>query len=159
MPAQLTSEQVWREVRRQIFAVLATVTSRNQPRTVGIVYAVHEGCLYICTQRSSWKVRHILANPNVSLTVTIPKRIPFLPWIKIPPAVVSLQGEASIHDPQQAPREVLKALMRGLETSAKMLSELSVIRVRPRGEFLTYGVGVSLLTMRKPEEARGRAPV
>jgi hypothetical protein len=31
--------------------------------------------------------------------------------------------------------------------------------VTPAKEFVTYGVGVPLMRMRHPEEARGRAPV
>ena len=70
MPLSLTSEQVWHEVEKQFFAVLGTVTASHEPRTVGIVYVVRERCVYIGTERSSWKVRHILARSNVSLTVT-----------------------------------------------------------------------------------------
>lgn len=159
MPVQLATEQVWREVSRQIFAVLATVSASNEPRSSGVVYAVRDHTIYICVERPSWKARHIWCNPKVSLTVTIPKRIPFFPWVRIPPATISFQGEASVHDPAEIPAEVHKALLRGLETPPELAARICFLRVKPRGQFLTYGVGVSLLTMRKPEEARGRAPV
>jgi len=39
------------------------------------------------------------------------------------------------------------------------IAENSMLEIRPTGPFVTYGVGVSLLDMRDPAEARGRAPV
>ena len=159
MTVQLTTNQVWREVSRQIFAVLATVAANNEPRSSGVVYTVRDHTLYICVERSSWKARHIAYSPNVSLTVTIRKRVQFFPWIRIPPATISFQGEATIHDLADIPAEVCKALLRGLETPPDIASRICFLRVKPRGRFLTYGVGVSLWTMRKPEQARGHAPV
>src|SRR3990172_3328445 len=148
MPAQLTTDQVWREVSRQIFAVLATVTAHNEPRSSGVVYAIRDHTVYICVERASWKARHICCNPKVSLTVTIPKRIPFFPWARIPPATISFQGEASIRDLAEIPAEVRKALLRGLETPQELAARICFLRVKPQGRFLTYGVGVSLWTMR-----------
>jgi hypothetical protein len=42
---------------------------------------------------------------------------------------------------------------------ARTRENLCVIEVTPEKDFLTYGVGVPLMKMRDPEEARGRAPV
>ena len=50
-------------------------------------------------------------------------------------------------------------LFRGLKLSREDREKICIIRVTPEGDFVTYGVGVPLLTMRHPEEARGRAPV
>jgi hypothetical protein len=128
-------------------------------RTAGIVYTVRDRDIYIVTGRDSWKVRHIALDLGVSLSVTIPKRIPFMPWGQIPPATISFQGDGSIHDIEEVPRPVLGALLRGLEVTPELRKEMCVIRIRPVGEFVTYGVSVSLMAMRKPEAARGRAPV
>jgi hypothetical protein len=40
---------------------------------------VRERKLYIGTERDTWKVRHVLDNAHVSLTVPIAKRIIFAP--------------------------------------------------------------------------------
>jgi hypothetical protein len=159
MPARITTEEVWREVDKHFFAVLAFVTARGEARSAGIVYAVRGREVYIATEIGSWKVRHITANPHVSLTVTIPKRVPFMPWIPIPPATITFQGDASIHDIKEAPPEINQKLLRGLKLSAEELAALCIIQVRPVGDFVTYGVGVSMQTMRKPELSHGRAPV
>jgi hypothetical protein len=72
---------------------------------------------------------------------------------------ISFQGDASIHLVEEVPPELPRALLRGLEVNPDLRKEVCVIRIRPAGEFLTYGVGVPLRTMRKPEAARGRAPI
>jgi uncharacterized pyridoxamine 5'-phosphate oxidase family protein len=159
MAAVLTSDRVWRELEKQLFAVLGYVTPAGRARTIGIVFVVRDRELYIVTDRNSWKARHIEPNPHVSLTVTIPKRIPLAPWLRIPAATISFQGEASLQSMDETPPEITRSLTRGLEDLEQYRTRICILRVRPCGEFVTYGVGVPLLTMRRPEAARGRAPV
>jgi hypothetical protein len=142
-----------------MFAVLGFVTPKGEARTAGIVYVVRNRRLYIGSVRSAWKTRHVERNPDVSLTVTIPKRVPLLPWIKIPAATITFQGEARVRGFEEVAEDVRRGLTHGVELSADYHARSCVIEVIPRGDFITYGVGVSLLTMRKPEAARGRAPV
>ncbi len=159
MTLELSSEQVWVEEKKEIFAVLGMVTAKGAARTIGIVYDVHEHKVYIATGKDTWKARHIRGNPHVSITVTIPKRIPFLPWIKIPAATITFSGLGTVLNPDQVGKGVLHSLLHGLETDPEMLATMCVIAVQPVGDFITYGVGVPLMTMRDPEKARGRAPV
>ena len=154
MPAPVTTDSVRKEVEKQIIAVLAMVTPKGEARTAGIVYTVHERRLYIGTATESYKAKWTTANPAVSLTVTIPKHIPL---IQIPAATITFQGDARVLGLDEVDEAVLEPLFRGLDLDAR--EEHCVIEVTPRGRFLTYGIGVSLLTMRKPAEARGSAPV
>ncbi len=154
--AEITTAQVWDEIDKQLFAVLGMVTARGEARTAGIVYTVSGRKLYISSAKSAWKVRHMQQNPHVSLTVTIPKRIPVMPWIKIPAATITFSGTARILDPADVAGDVLQPLFRGLENVSE---DTAVIEVTPRGDFVTYGVGVSLMGMRDTENARGRAAV
>lgn len=160
MPATLTSEQVWREVEKHMFAVLGFVTARGEARTTGIVYLARDRHIYITTWKDAWKAKHIAANPRVSLTITIPKRIPFLPWVRIPDATITLQGHATLHAPAEVPAGIPQALIKGLQLGPEdPMPHLAVIRIKPHGEFLTYGIGVPMGTMRNPKAASGRAPV
>lgn len=159
MTNQLVSETVWKELERELFAVLGMVTAKGESRTIGVVYIVQDKKIYVLTGEDTWKARHIQGNPNVSLTVPIPKLIPFLPWIKIPAATISFSGKANLVEAEKVDKEILHQLMRGQEEDLENLRSLSVIEIDPIGEFVTYGVGISLMTMRKPEKARGRAPV
>lgn len=157
MPATITTKQVWQEVERQMFAVLGHVTPKGEPRTSGIVYTVRARQLYLGVYRESWKPRHIARNPSVSVTVTVPKRIPFLPWIKIPPATITFQGTAEVMPFEQSDPEIQRQVLDGVQHAAG--APMDMIRIKPEGEFLTYGIGVSMNTMRRPHDAAGRAPV
>ncbi len=159
MGAVLSSKQVWGELENNIFAVLGVVTTKGEARTVGIVYVVHMQKIYIASRNDTWKVRHIRENAHVSMTVTIPKRILFLPWIKIPAATISFSGIGTVLNPNNVGKDVLHSLLRGLETDTETLATMCVIEVQPVGDFITYGVGIPMMTMRQPEKARGRAPV
>jgi hypothetical protein len=159
MPAKVTSTQVWNEIENGLFAVLGTVNSKGEPRTAGIVYTVKDRFLYIGTGRSSLKARNINLNPMISLTVTIEKRVPLMFWIKVPPAVVTFHGEATLVDPAEIDPEIPKKLGGEVELSEEEIADMVFIRVRPLGHFSTYGIGVPLKTMMKPAKASGRVEV
>ena len=159
MAIQLTSELVWQALEKELFAVLGMVTAKGEARTVGIVYVTHDKKIYIASGKATWKMRHVAANPNVSLTVTIPKRIPLMPFIKIPAATITFSGTVRILEVADVSEAVTAALLRGLDTESEEVKSMAVMEIEPHGNFVTYGIGVSLMTMRHPEQARGRAPV
>ena len=159
MTVPLTTEQVWQAIEKELFAVIGMVTANTEARTVGVVYVARDHKLYIGAGQSSWKARHMAGNPHVSLTIPIAKRIPFMPWIKIPAATITFSGAARILPAHQTPPEILQAVFRGLAADTELMAGTCLIEVTPEKDFITYGVGVPLLQMRQPEKARGRAPV
>lgn len=159
MSIQLSPEQVGRAIEKELFAVLGMVTAKGEARTVGIVYVVRDRKLYIGTGQNTWKARHVAANPHVSLTIPICKRIPIMPWVKIPAATITFAGGARVIPAGEAVPDLRRAVFRQMADDPQAVAESCLIKVTPRGEFVTYGVGVSLMQMRDPEQARGRAPV
>ena len=159
MTVKLTSHQVWEVIEKNIFGVIGMVTRKNEARTVGIIYVVHDRRLYIGTDKNAWKVRHIAQNPHVSLTIPVRKSVPLMPWIKIPSAAITFRGKAKILATEDAPQGVLQTLPHDPAEDPELLADLCLIEVTPVKDFLTYGIGVSLLQMRDPAQARGRAPV
>jgi hypothetical protein len=155
MSLQLTSQQVWDEVEKNSFAVLGMVTAKEEPRTVGIVYVVEDRKLYIGAAASAWKTKHIQHSPHVSVTIPIAKRVPLMPWIKVPAATITFSGTARILQKQDLGAELLENLYRHDDGRGGWCA----IAVTPEKDFITYGVGVSLLAMRSPAKARSRAPV
>lgn len=151
-----TTEEVWEELDEAFFGVLAFSNRDGHPRTAGVCYVVNGRSLLISTARESWKVRHIAANPNVAMTVTIPKRVPFLPFIKVPAASISFKGDAEILEVDDIDPAVFARLPIGKEEDSEVLDRMAVIRVIPRGRFATYGIGMSMLQMRGHEAAHGR---
>lgn len=159
MTQQLATVQVWQSIEKELFAVIGMVTASNESRTAGVVYAVHDHKLFFLSGKETWKVRHIAANPHVSLTIPIAKRIPVMPWVKVPAATITFSGVARVMPASEASPELRRALLRGLADDEAMLAGSSVVEVTPAKDFVTYGVGVSLMEMRHPDQARGRAPV
>ena len=159
MPNPATTENVWEAIEKELFAILGMVTAKNQARTVGIVYVVQDRKLYIGTGSSTWKARHVSANPAVSMTIPIAKRIPIAPWFKIPQSTITFSGRARIISGSEAPPDLLQKVFRHKADDPEFMKDNILIEVVPEGEFVTYGIGLPLIQMREPELARGRAPV
>ncbi|HQF70657.1 MAG TPA: pyridoxamine 5'-phosphate oxidase family protein, partial [Promineifilum sp.] len=94
MTLQLTAEQVWQVIDKELFAVVGMVNANNEARTAGLVYIVRDRNLYLSTGRDTAKARHVAANPHVSVTIPIARRVPIMPWLKIPQATITFQGTA-----------------------------------------------------------------
>jgi len=155
---RLTSEHVWRHIAKASFAVLSHVTPSGEPRSSGVVYRTLGRRLYVAVAPDSWKARHIAINGRVSLTVPVRRGGVLALLIPIPPATVSLHGNAIVHpagSPQVAP--LLEEL--GSLLPAERRASAAIIEIEPQGAFVTYGVGVSLAKMRDPASARARVPV
>lgn len=159
MTIQLTTDQVWQEIEKNLFAVLGMVTAKGEARTVGVIYAVDDHKLYIATGKITWKIKHVAHNPHVSLTIPIARQIPFLPWIKIPAATVTFSGVAKVLKHEEVKAHIIKRIYRDLMNDEAMMANSCFIEVTPHGEFITYGVGIPLMQMRFPDKARGRASV
>ncbi|MGI9824588.1 pyridoxamine 5'-phosphate oxidase family protein [Agromyces sp. Marseille-Q5079] len=153
----ITRGDVWKAITAENFMVIGMVTARGEARTAGVMHAVHDERLWFTTHDRAWKTRHISANPAVGVTVPIAKRVPLLPWIKIPAATVTFAGEAEVVSLAEMPEHVRDALLHGLDVSdGEEHGRIVGIGVRPTGDFVTYGVGVSAMGMRDTEQAQGR---
>ncbi|MCA9969529.1 MAG: pyridoxamine 5'-phosphate oxidase family protein [Anaerolineales bacterium] len=159
MTLNLPPDVVWQAIEKELFAVLGMVTARQEARTVGVVYVVRERRLYVGTGRDTWKARHVAQNPCVSVTIPIARRIPLMPWMKIPAATITFSGTARVLAAAEAPPGLLAQVFRGMAEDPARMAGSVVIEVTPHKEFVTYGVGVPLMRMRDPEQARGRAAV
>jgi hypothetical protein len=159
MPIQLTAAQVWETIEKELFAVVGMVNSAGEARTAGLVYVVRDRKLFIATGRDTWKARHMSANPHVSVTIPIAKRVPIMPWLKIPQATITFQGTARVFPAAEASPELRQAIFLHKADDREMVAGSCLVEIAPMGEFVTYGVGVRLMDMREPEKARGRAPV
>jgi len=157
--AELTTDQVWKAVEKELFAIIGMVTAHDEARTAGIVYVARNRRLYIATGRLSWKARHMRANAHVSITIPVTKRLLFLPWIRIPSATITFSGTARLLEPGETTAEIRRALLGPHRDDKALQDESCFVEVVPRGDFVTYGIGVPLLQMRDRAKARGRAPV
>ena len=159
MTLQLTAEQVWQVIDKELFAVVGMVNANNEARTAGLVYIVRERKLYLSTGSDTAKARHVAANPHVSVTIPIAKRVPIMPWMKIPQATITFQGTAHVCGAGEAMPDLLQKLLGPMANDQELIAGSCLIEIVPEGEFVTYGIGVRLIEMRDPNKARGRAPV
>jgi hypothetical protein len=155
---RLISEQVWEEVARASFAVISYVTPAGEPRSSGVTYRTVGHRLYLVTSPSGWKARHIALRKRVSMTVPVRRGGILSLLLPIPPATISFHGRALVHDPDSIDVASLAPELASMVPPERAESS-TVIEVVPEGEFLTYGVGVSLMAMRNPSTALAVTPV
>lgn len=148
-----SADEIWPHIEKWSFGVLSFVTTKGESRSAGVMYKVKDRVIYVMTGEDTWKVRHIKANPNVSMTVTI-QRLP-IRIRQVPPAVISFAGTASVVDWDEIDPGMQSALTRGVGD----MPGTCVIKIVPEGHFVTYGIGIPAMEMRKPEKSRARVPV
>lgn len=155
---RLRSEQVWKAIAKPSFAYLSCVTPSGEPRSSGVCYKVIEGRLCVAVAPNSWKARYIAANGRVAVTVPV-RRGGLLSLVApIPPATVSFHGEAIVHPTGSAQARTRLKEMGSLVPPERRASG-SIVEVLPEGQFLTYGLGVSLRKMLDPTGALERVAV
>jgi pyridoxamine 5'-phosphate oxidase-like protein len=153
-----TTEQVWREIQKASFAVVGYITPAGEARSSGVVYKTVGKRLYFAVAPESWKARHIAASKRVSVTVPAHRGGILALVAPIPPATISFHAAAIVHP---AGSVKINSLARELESllPPERRDTAVLIELIPEGRFLTYGVGVSLTDMRKPELAEAVVPV
>ena len=155
--ATVTTDAVWRRVGKKSFAVLSWVTPSGEARSAGVIYRATGRRVYVCVDDGSWKAKHITASGQVSVTVLV-RRGGLLSLVApIPPATISFRGTAIVH-PEDALDTLPKVVEKLLPPGGRR-DGFRIIEIRPTGDFVTYGIGVALPTLLRPEKAGGRAPV
>ena len=153
MSLPTTANEIWPHIEKWPFAVLSFVTPSGESRSAGVMYKVKERAVYVLTGPNTWKAKHIRSNPNVSVTVTI-QRLPIRIRM-MPPAVITFSGTADVLEMADVDDAIREALTRGIDE----MSDVCAIKVIPKGNFVTYGIGVPAMTMRHPEQSLARVPV
>jgi hypothetical protein len=156
--ARLTSDQVWRALTRASFAVVSHVTPAGEPRSSGVVYAADGGRLYVAVASDSWKARHIAASGRVAVTVPVRRGGLLALLFPIPPATISFHGTAVVHPAGPVAGHAVPERLASLLPPERQASSC-LLEIVPEGQFLVYGLGVSLARMRSPAAARARVPV
>jgi hypothetical protein len=154
----VTSEQVWRELAKASFAVVGYVTPTGQPRSSGVLYATVARRMYVAVAEDSWKARHIAPSGRVAVTVPVRRGGIMSLLLPIPPATISFHASATVHPAASLDGSPLSRKLAAL-VPADRRSSCRIIEIEPVGEFLTYGIGVSLMQMRSPAVARARVSV
>jgi hypothetical protein len=151
------ADEVWSDLEKRSFAVIAHVNDEGEPRSSGVVYGMVGHRLFVAIAPDSWKARALHTGDQVSVTVPVPRGGLLSMLFPIPPATISFLARVTVHPAESVTRSSLpKALQRLLPETAG--SPICMLELAPEGRFLTYGVGVSLMKMRDPALAAGHVP-
>ncbi|MBD3195179.1 MAG: hypothetical protein GF317_09000 [Candidatus Lokiarchaeota archaeon] len=140
-------------LKKKMWLVLSVVDENNTPHSSVVVYQSNGEVIYIQTGTTTLKAKAIRNNINVS--VTIPFRKNFLhKLIPAPPAELHFTAKAKIVSKENLEaKEILKKFIKAAE-NVDNEDETIWIKITPSRFISTYGVGVPIWKMRKPEEAR-----
>jgi Pyridoxamine 5'-phosphate oxidase len=153
-----TTEQVWQAIEKASFAVVGYVTPSGDARSSGVVYKTVGKRLYFAVAPDSWKARHIAASKRVSVTVPVHRGGILALVAPIPPATISFHAEGIVHPAGSVKIDSLSKELESLLPRERRDNAV-LIELIPEGRFLTYGVGVSLTDMQRPERAEAVVPV
>jgi hypothetical protein len=146
-------DEVKKILKSKMWMVISTVDEKNHPHSSVVVYQ-SDGDILICqTGIDTIKAKSIRKNSNIS--VTIPFRKNFLHrLIPAPPAELHFAATAEIlpYDNEEAKKIFARFLKHS--DSVEKPQESIWIRIKPSNLISTYGVGIKLLDMRKPDKAR-----
>jgi len=153
----ITSQQVWAEVGKASFAIVSHVTPAGEPRSSGVVYAEDRHRLYIAVAPDGWKARQIASGQQVAVTIPVRRGGLLSLAMPIPPATISFHASVIAYPAGSLDlATVSKKLVSLLPKDHRAAMVLELV---PEGNFLTYGVGVSLKAMADPARARARVPI
>lgn len=153
----LTSDQVWAALDRASYAVLGYVNPAGEPRASGVMYATVGRRLHVATDPDSWKARSLADGDEVSVTVPIRRGGPLSLVAPIPPATIALHARVTVHPAGSVDVASVSKKLASYQPGERRTSCL--LELVPEGDFLTYGLGVSLTDMTKPSRAQAHVPV
>lgn len=149
--------QLEKEVRDTIkknrWLTLSTSSPKGIPQSSLVVYASDGYTIYILTGKDTFKVRNILKNPRVSVTIPFYKSFIHRMIGVAPPAAITFRARAETlgFETGEAADFYKKALK--YEVPENLVEDSLWIRLTPGNSATCLGVGVGLLEMRDPVKA------
>ncbi len=149
---------VEKQIRKKTFGILTTISPKGRAQSTGILYGVSppnsKFSLYLLTSKDYKKVENIQNNPYISFFIPFPHY--FLRFV--PASYVSFQGKAEIipHDDPEglkafSQKRILKMNLEQVK-QPDMKGKLVIIKLKPNRKLICYGLGLSLMKMRKEPE-------
>ena len=146
------TDEVRKILRKNIWLVLSTVNENNRPHSCVVVYQSDGYKITVLTGSDTVKVKNIKKNDKVSVTIPFRKNF-FHKLIPAPPAELHFSATAEIVPKgDEEARKIYNKFLKHAENSG--VDEDSIfIKITPSNTIHTYGVGIKLLELRKPEKA------
>jgi hypothetical protein len=140
-------------IRKNRWLTLSTSSPKGTPQSSLVVYASDGYTIYILTGKTTVKIRNILRNPRVSVTIPFYKNLIHRLITIAPPGAITFRARAETRefDEGEAIEFYEKAL--NFKVPDDMEEEGIWIKLTPGNSATCLGVGISLLEMRDLEKA------
>lgn len=146
-------EKVRKILKENMWLVLGTVDIQNQPHSSVVVYQSDGEDLYIQTGSKTLKAKNIKQNKRVSITIPFRKNF-FHKIIPAPPAELHFTASAKFISKDNKKARIILGKYVESADNVEFNDETIWIKITPDNVISTYGVGVYVWNMRKPEKAR-----
>lgn len=146
-------EEVRKIIKKNMWLVLSTVDKEEQPHSSVVMYQSDGYDIYFETGENTLKARNLRFNNKISVTIPFRKNF-FHKIIPAPPAELHFKAIAEFTSKNdEKTRKIMKKVLK-YEEKAGIEHETIWIKIIPSNIISTFGVGIKLLDMRKPEKAR-----
>ncbi len=146
-------EEVRNIIKKNMWLVLSTIDEQSQPHSSVVVYMTDGYDIYFVTGIDTLKARNIRNNDKVAITIPFRKNF-FHKLIPAPPAELHFKGIAEfISKDDEKARKIMQKIIK-YEQKAGIQQESIWIKITPSNLIATFGVGIKLRDLRKPEKAR-----
>lgn len=154
MSLQIKLEREVRDtIRKNRWLTLSTTSPKGVPQSSVVVYASDGYLIYVLTGKDTVKVRNILKNPRVSVTIPFYKNFIHRMIGVAPPAAISFRARAETLEFKTSEAADLYKKMLKFDLPENMEEDGLWIRLTPGNSATCHGVGVSLLELRDPVKA------
>jgi uncharacterized protein YhbP (UPF0306 family) len=146
-----------REVRDTIkknrWLTLSTSSPKGIPQSSVVVYASDGYTIIILTGKDTFKVRNIIENPRVSVTIPFYKNFIHRMITVAPPAAISFRARAETLEFETSEAADMYKKVLKFDLPENIIEDSLWIRLTPGNSATCHGVGVGLLELRDPVKA------
>ena len=151
--SKFTFDFIEKHIRKRNFGVFTNIDSKGRPHSTGVLFGVappqSKFALFSVVGTNHQKAKNVRNNPNVSLVVPFPHH--FLRFV--PDNYVMFRGKAEFTNLDDADfrwafkqRRILRM---SLESEELDSDNAVVIRLTPEPKVFVYGLGLSMMELRK----------
>ncbi|MFX1570138.1 MAG: pyridoxamine 5'-phosphate oxidase family protein [Promethearchaeota archaeon] len=157
MKKELDFEFVDQEIRKKTFGILSTIDQNGKSHSTGIIYSVSSPeakfTLYILTENNYKKVQNIKQNNSISFVIPFPHHLLRF----VPSSCIQFQGTAEIlpftnkgaQNSFDCGSRILKMNIQQARKLNPKQQKAVFIKISPNNKLFCYGLGYSLMKLRK----------
>ncbi|MHA2377610.1 MAG: pyridoxamine 5'-phosphate oxidase family protein [Candidatus Thorarchaeota archaeon] len=140
-------------IKNSRWLTLSTTSPKGTPQSSLVVYASDGYKIYILTGKDTYKVRNIIENPKVSVTIPFYKNFIHRMITVAPPAAISFRARAETLKFETSEAAAMYRKVLKFDLPENIIDDSLWIRLTPGNSATCHGVGVGLLDLRDPAKA------